>query len=323
MQKLTITASKDPSVPLTDRARDYIQASRAHNTMRAYKAALIDFRVFCDARAAEPLPASVQTVVDYLTFLADGGQGVSTIQVKLSAIAFAHRAAGLQDPTQAEHVRVLMQGIRRRLGTAPDQKTPVQREELVAMITSLPTDLRGVRNRAILLLGFAGAFRRSELVALRVEDVRFLAREMIVTVTRSKTDQEGQGVKKHIPILDDPTLCPVRALKAWLQQSGVESGPLFRAIDRWGHVRRSQMSDRDIALFVKQATARVGLESREFAGHSLRAGFVTQAAKDGTPEWQIQEVTGHKSVPVLRRYIRDAGLGQTEAIRRAFGEMGD
>lgn len=318
-----LTPTPPRALSLPDDQREFLESAKAANTKRAYRAALRDFFEYCahELNGMPPLPCSSAAVRMYITHLAKAGQRPSTIQVKLAAIGLAHRSDGYHDPTRGEDVRELMKGIRRKLGTAPDQKSPVLREDLAAMVAALPHDLRGLRDRAILLLGFAGAFRRSELADIELADVKFLTREMVILVRHSKTDQEGAGMKKRIPRLNENVeLCPVRALQVWIREGGITEGPLFRAIDRWGHVKDTRMSDRDIALFVKRAAKRLGYDISDFAGHSLRAGFVTQAAHDRAPEADIQEVTGHKSIPVLRRYIRDAGLGQVRAIRRAFGE---
>jgi integrase len=321
---LTISTSRGAlAQPLSDNARKYVNASKAQSTLRAYRIAWGEFQAFCARHDATALPASPGTVVEYLTALADAGARVSTIQVKLAAIAFAHRSQADPNPARTEPVRILMQGIRRKLGCKPQQKAAVTRGELVKMLGTLPDGLPGKRDKAILLLGYGGAFRRSELVGLNVEDVRFGAADMTVTLRHSKTDQEGKGATKRIPTLDDVTLCPVRALKDWLDAAQIQSGAVFRGVDRWGHVRHGRLTDKVIALTVKRAATAAGLDARQFAGHSLRAGFVTQSARDNTPEWAIAEVTGHKSREVLRRYIRDAGLGQLTAIRRAFGEVGD
>lgn len=309
--------------PLSDNARKYVNASKAQSTLRAYKITWGEFQAFCAQRDATALPALPGTVVEYLTALADAGARVSTIQAKLAAIAFAHRAHDSENPARAEAVRILMQGIRRKLGCKPQQKAAVTRGELLKMLGTLPDSLPGKRDKAILLLGFAGAFRRSELVGLNVEDAHFGAADMTILLRRSKTDQEGKGAVKRIPALGNASLCPVRALKDWLDAAQIQSGAVFRSVDRWGHVRRGRLTDKVIALTVKRAATAAGLDARQFAGHSLRAGFVTQSANDNTPMLTIAEVTGHKSLEVLRRYIRDAGLGQLTAIRRAFGETGD
>jgi integrase len=318
---LTITAARDLAQTLSDGAREYVAASKAQNTLRAYNAAWGEFQTFCAQRGAVALPAPHHVVVEYLTALAGAGARVSTIQTKLAAIAFAHAAHNGDNPAKSAAVRIVMQGIRRSLGCAPHQKAPITRAELVRMLDALGNDLAGARDRAILLLGFAGAFRRSELVALNVEDVRFGADDVTITIRRSKTDQEGHGAVKRVPMLgaDDAAVCPARALKAWLDAAQIQSGAVFRAIDRWGHARRERLNDRAITLVIKRAATAAGLDARQFAGHSLRAGFVTQAAADNTPEWAIAEVTGHKSREVLQKYIRDAGRGQLVAIRRALG----
>jgi integrase len=214
-----------------------------------------------------------------------------------------------------------MQGIRRKLGRAPTRKAAVTRDELVKMLATLPDSLQGKRDKAVLLMGFAGAFRRSEIVALNVEDVHIGKRAARITLKRSKTDQEGKGIVKHIPRLADLTLCPVGALQDWLDAANIQSGAIFRKVDRWGHVQRDRLNDREIARTVKRAATLAGLDARQFSGHSLRAGFVTQSANDNTPVLAIAQVTGHRSLATLQGYIRDAaGVEQIDAIRRAFGE---
>lgn len=302
------------------RAKDYASASSAQNTKHAYKSAWLDFQRFCQQRAYNAMPTSDAVLMEYLTELAEKGQKVSTIQTKLAGIAKAHELQGQANPTHTSSVRLLMQGIRRKLGTASQQKAPIKLEDLRRMVETLGHDLKGKRDRAILLLGFAGAFRRSEIAGLEVEDLHFANGEMNITLRHSKTDQEGHGQKKRIPQIADESLDPVNAVRDWMQAAHIESGALFRAIDRWGHIRNANLTDKVIALIVKETAESAGLEPRQFAGHSLRAGFVTQAAEDETPEWAIAEVTGHKSRAMLQRYIRDAGLGQVKAIRRAFGE---
>lgn len=306
--------------PILERARGYATNAKATNTQNAYARRWREFELYCAANALSAFPANASAIIEFITDQAERGKRVATIDHKLAAIAFKHRAANVSNPTEMQLVREVMSGIRRTLGTAPQQKAPITRAELARMIQATPDDLRGARNRAILLIGYAGALRRSEITALDVEDIQFLDDEMIVTVRRSKTDQEGRGAKKRIPMLMDESLCPLRAVRKWLDVSGLDSGAVFRAIDRWGHVRTDRLTDKVIALVVKGAAKDAGLEPRQFSGHSLRAGFVTQAAKDDVPEWEIAEVTGHKSRAVLQRYIRDAGLGQVRAIRRAFGE---
>jgi len=300
-------------------AAKYARQSKAENTARAYRAAWNEFTAFCARHKQQPLPADASTVVNYLADLAEAGSKVSTITVKRAAISFAHRAAKQTDPTCAEDVRLVMAGIVKEHGRPPQKKAPLTLDDLRRLIAALPDSLAGKRDRALILVGWAGAFRRSELVALDVGDVR-LNGELKVTVKRSKTDQEGAGMVKVIPTLADKTLCPVTALRAWLDAAGIQSGPVFRQMDKWGHVREHRLTPQSVALLVKARAADAGLDPRQFAGHSLRSGFITTAAVAGVESRDIMAVTGHKSEAVMRSYIQDAGLGAKRAISAAFGE---
>jgi len=297
----------------------YVRASKSENTKRNYESSWNDFTHFCTSYRVSPLPATYQTVIAYLELAAQGNKA-TTLKTKLAGIAYFHRLADAEDPTKTEQVRTVMAGIRRTLGTAPDRKRPITRVELTVMTAALPQTRTGLRDRAILLLGFGGAFRRSELVSLNFEDLEFVGGRMIVTLRKSKTDQEARGLKKSIPALENDDLCPVQAVLAWLNASAIRHGPLFRKIDRHNHIGKRALGDHAIASLIKSIAKKVGLESERFSGHSLRAGFITQSALEETPEWQIQEVSGHRNTAVLRDYIRDAGAGQQRAIKRAFGE---
>ena len=300
-------------------AADFARATKAAGTQQAYRSAWRDFQAYCGDRGVTALPAPPATVIAYISRLAKRGIKPSTIQVRIAAIALQHKLAHLPDPTHDEDVKAVLAGIRRKVGVAPQRKAPVAYAELTQLIEALPGDLRGVRDKALILLGFAGAFRRSELVGLDVGHVRFGAKAMTLTVKHSKTDQEGAGIKKTIPYLADAALDPAFALKAWLRAAGITRGPIFRKVDRWGKVGATRLNDRVVALTVKRAAQCAGLPADQFSGHSLRAGFITSAATAGVPEWKIQEVSGHKSERVLRGYIRDAGLGGQDAVRGAFG----
>lgn len=317
-QALILPESREVAT-IKRKATKYAERSRAPSTDKAYRAAWADFEEFCQEYRAVALPAQPSSVAAYITHLADG-QKVATIQLKLAAIAAAHRRAGHPNPGDDERVKTIMAGIRRTLGTAPDKKAPVRLDQLRKMIESLPDGLAGVRDKAIILAGWAGAFRRSELVGLNVSDLRFAPDKMSLRVRRSKTDPEGQGKTKTIPVLDDSQICPVRALRAWLKAASIGEGPLFRAIDRWGHVRQSRLSDKAVALIVKAAAERAGLDPDLFAGHSLRSGFVTAATSGRAESRDIMQQTGHTSETTMRGYIQDAGLGAMAAVRAAFGE---
>ena len=298
---------------LGERARDYLADSHAPNTRRAYAADWRHFAAWCADNGLPSLPASPATLALYLTAAADE-LSTSTLGRRLVSIATAHRAAGHPTPTDAAGVRAVWRGIRRRKGTAQVGKAAAVTADVRRMVESLPADkVWGVRDRALLLVGFAGALRRSELVALDVADVAVTAEGLIVTIRRSKTDQEGEGAKLGLPYGRNPETCPVRRLRAWLDRAGIVEGPIFRTVDRHGRVLARRLTDRAVALVVKRAADLAGLESARYAGHSLRAGLATSAAIAGVEERDIMRQTRHKSVAVARKYIRDGSLFRANA----------
>jgi integrase len=226
----------------------------------------------------------------------------------LNAIAEAHEATGLESPTSVGIVRATLKGIRRTLGIAPGQKAPALIADIRAMVEGTDAGLIGARDRALILLGFAGAFRRSELVTLDVGDLAFNGDGLTVTLRRSKTDQEAQGRKIGVPYGSNPDTCPVRTLQAWLEQGAILNGPVFPSVTRHGKVQSGRLSPADVARIVKKLAQRVGLDPAKFAGHSLRAGHATSAAIAGASERSIMNQTGHRSVQMVRRYIRDGSL---------------
>jgi integrase len=293
--------------PSLDQAREFIRASKAENTLRGYQS---DWREFCawsKGHSVCPLPALPETVAAYIAECA-ARLKVGSIQRRLNAIAEAHKAAGIESPTHAALVTNTMKGIRRTLGTAAVQKAPTLTDDIRAMINASNAGLIGARDRALILLGFAGAFRRSELVALDVEDCNFGTDGLTVTLRRSKTDQQGAGRKIGIPYGANPETCPVRTSRAWIEVAAISDGPLFRSISRHGQARHGRLSPIDVARVVKKLALRAGLDSAKYAGHSLRAGHATSAAIAGASERSIMNQTGHRSVQMVRRYIRDGNL---------------
>jgi site-specific recombinase XerD len=253
------------------------------------------------------LPAAPETVAYYLAALAETHKP-ATLTRRISAISQAHQAAGHESPTHSALVRKALAGIRREKGVAPDAKAPLTVADLRTIVRDhLPAGLKGTRDRALLLVGFAGAFRRSELAGIDAEHLEFVPEGMVVTLPRSKTDQEGAGREVGIPFGHEET-CPVRALDAWLAAAGIEAGPAFRPVNRHGQAAAGRLSGRSVALVVKHYIAAIGKDPAAYAGHSLRSGHVTEAARQGVQERDIMEQTGHRSTATLRRYIHKGSL---------------
>jgi site-specific recombinase XerD len=293
---------------LVERAQSYASESRAGSTQRAYANDFKAFEAWCAGHGLPSSPATPATVAVYLSALADKGRKASSIERALAGIAWAHRSRGYEWPKGHPAITQVMTGIRRKLGTTPAQKLAVVDEVLAAMVATLDDSLVGKRDRALLTMGWFGAFRRSELVALTVGDVMREREGLVVTVRRSKGDQEGRGAEKGIPYASRSTLCPVRALDEWLEAAGITEGPIFRRISAKGKLGAEALSDRSVALVVQKTAERAGLDPKSVGGHSLRAGFATTAAKRGKSLDAIMRQTLHKSVEVARGYIRHAKL---------------
>ncbi len=310
-----------PSVILPDSAREFVDAARSANTKRAYQQAWESFCEFCATTGATSRPASETLIAEYLTHLAHAGKKVSTIRLAVAAISAAHRSSGLSDPTKHESLKLLMAGIARTLGTAPEQKTPILRADLERLVTALPHTLTGHRDKALLLVGYAGAFRRSELVSLDVEALRYVEGGMLAVVRRSKTDQVGEGLLKPIPRLKQHRLlCPMTALLGWLDLAQITKGPLFRKVDQWEHVHPERLVPESVSLILKRACLAAGLDPERYAGHSLRSGLTTQAFADDVAAMAIRKVTGHHSDRILADYERSAGALALKAARTALGD---
>jgi site-specific recombinase XerD len=294
-------------LPPMEQVREFIRASKAENTLRGYQSDWRDFCTWCESHELCPLPASPEAVAAYIAECA-GRLKVGSVQRRLNAIAEAHKAMGLESPTHSPIVANTMKGIRRTKGTAPVQKAPTLTDDIRAMVDSTDAGVIGSRDRALILLGFAGAFRRSELVGLDVEDCAFSKDGLTIALRRSKTDQQGAGRKIGIPYGSNPETCPVRTIQAWIEQAGIGAGPLFRSINRHGQVQAGRLSGIDVARVVKKLAGRAGLDAAKYAGHSLRAGHATSAAIAGASERSIMNQTGHRSVQMVRRYIRDGSL---------------
>ena len=294
---------------LAAEAQAFARAAKAPSTLRAYASDWRHFVDWCAEQDLSALPASPETVALYLAALARTHRP-ATLTRRLTAISKAHQAEKFATPATVSELAVgeTLKGIRRTLGTAQRAKTPLLTADLLQMLAHLGADLAGTRDRALLLVGYAGAFRRSELAALDREDLAWVEEGAVLTLARSKTDQEGKGRQVAIPRGAHTATCPVRALRSWVEQAQVSEGPLFRPVDRHGKLRRGRLHPDAVGAIVKRTLVRAGFEAGKFGGHSLRAGFATQAAKNGATAFDIMRQTGHRSVQTVSRYVRDAQI---------------
>ena len=308
MQNKLITLSH-PSTDLEDliqRANDLIRAAKAPSTRKAYQS---DFRIFeswCAAHRLASLPSAPETIALYIASCVVARLAPATIARRLASISKAHQAAGFENsPASTKHFIVgqVLKGARRTLGVAQNCIDPLLLHDICRLLAACPENLLSLRDRALILIGFAGAFRRSELCAMAVADLCFSASGLVINVPRSKADQEQAGDKVAIPFGEHEDTCPIKALREWLSTAKVTEGAVFRGVDRHGRVAPTGLHRDSIAAILKTAAARAGMNATNIAGHSVRAGMATQAALNGSSERAIAKTTRHKSRSVLRRYI--------------------
>lgn len=314
-RKLEKTGEK-PS-DLAERAEQFAASVRSERTRLAYQMDWRHFENWCRFAGREALPASAETVALYLTAHAETLRP-ATLSRRLVSIAQKHEAAGHETPTRARRVREVMRGIRREQGAAQRRAAPLLVEDLKRIVAALPGNtLQGQRDRALLLIGWAVALRRSEIAALSVSDIEFRGAGVVVHIRRSKTDQEGQGRSVGVKPGQTQDCCPVAALRVWLDAAGLYRGPLFPALDRWGNVLSEPLTGHGVAFILKRALGGAGYDPARYSGHSLRRGLVTAAHIAGASKDEIKKTTGHKSDKILDRYIDDADLFRGNAASRA------
>jgi site-specific recombinase XerD len=294
---------RNPLALALARAADFARADKAENTRKAYRSDFARFQAFCAQHRLAPLPATPQTLAAFLAIEAAHAKA-STIERRLAAIRYAHKLAGLKTPTDDERVKATARGIRRTLGIVVTKKAPLTSDTLRAILASPDRTTAGLRDRALLLLGFAGALRRSELVALNVADVVETREGLRVVIRRSKTTPEAAT----IAIARGRRTCPVCALKAWLAAAAITRGALFRRVTKTGRVLPDRLTAQSVALIVKARVRRAGLDPEQFSAHSLRAGFLTSAARRGASLFKMMDVSRHRSLSTLKGYVRDGEL---------------
>lgn len=291
----------------SEKVREFLQASTAEATLKAYRCDIEHFIAWGGV-----LPACSQLIANYLADHA-GSLSVATLERRLAALSKVHKALGNDNPARTNLVRTTMSGIKRTKGKTQRQVAPITKERLLKMVDACDESVRGLRDKAILLIGFSAALRRSEIVALNHNNLEFVPEGMIITIERSKTDQEGQGRKIGVPFAHGE-VCPVLTTQQYIKASALTLGPLFRPMKSKTHLGTSRLTATSIAIIIKLKAELAGYNPSLFSGHSLRAGFATTAAQLDVATWSIMQQTGHRSHKSLQRYIRDTSLFKSNAM---------
>ena len=299
-----------------------LKNSKANNTIRAYKSDFRDFGGFCAKNGLKSLPADPKIVSLYMTYLSTKDAKMSTLRRRLVSIGVIHRLKGHYLDTKHPIIIENLMGIKRKKGSYQKGKKPILINHLKLMIeaidkdTSDETGIRKLRDKTIILLGFAGGFRRIELISIDFEDLEFVSEGVKIFIRKSKTDQFGEGMIKGLPYFTNQKYCPVWHLKKWLEISEIKSGPIFRRFSKGLNLGKNRLTDQSVALFLKKYLSEAGIENKNYSGHSLRSGFATVSAESGADERSIMAMTGHKTSQMVRRYIREANLFKNNALSK-------
>jgi len=314
-RRLAVVPKAQSLEDLIQKAKSFVASAKSPATLKAYRNDWRDFQCWCRIQNLPSLPSTPETVSLYIADQASN-HAAATITRRLTSITKAHQAAGYKDSpasTRQFIVGETLKGIRRVIGTAQIGKSPLLTKDIRRIVRACPRTLAGLRDKALVLTGFTGAFRRSELARIQVSDLTFNKNGVVIDLRVSKTDQEGAGRKVGLPFGRNKTTCPVRALREWLKASRVKHGPVFRRVDRSGHPSGRGLNKDSIGKMLKRAARRARMKTGPLGGHSLRAGCVTQAAMNGVREFVIQRQTGHKTVSMVRRYIRSVEIFRENA----------
>jgi len=297
-----------------------LQSSKATNTVRAYKSDFKDFGLFCAQNGLKALPSDPKIVSLYLTYLSTKDNKMSTLKRRLVSIGVIHKLKGHYLDTKHPSIIENIMGIKRRKGSIQNGKKPILINDLKLIIDVIDQekneDIKKLRDRSIILIGFSGGFRRNEIVALDYEDLDFVSEGLKIDIKRSKTDQFGEGSKKALPYFDNSQYCPVVSLQKWIKISKINSGSLFRRFSKGSKLSENRLTDQTVALLIKAYLQLAGIDSKNYSGHSLRSGFATSAAESGAEERSIMTMTGHKSTEMVRRYIKEANLFKNNALNK-------
>ena len=304
---------------LHEETLENLKSSKANNTLRAYKSDFKDFGAFCAKHGFNSMPTQPKIVSLYLTHLS-GSYKISTIRRRLVSIGVVHKIKGHYLDTKHPVIIENLMGIKRKKGSIQIGKKPILINHLKQIIDVIDEQkvekIKKLRNKTIILLGFGGGFRRTELVSIDYEDVEFVQEGIKIAVRRSKTDQFGEGMMKALPYFSNEKYCPVTNLKNWLTLSKIKTGPIFRRFAKGSVLTSYRLTDQSVVLIIKDCLKLAGIENQNFSGHSLRSGFATVAADSGADERSIMAMTGHKTTQMVRRYIKEANLFKNNALNK-------
>ncbi len=296
-----------------------LKKSKANNTLRAYKSDFKDFGSFCVKHGLNSLPSEPKIVSLYLTHLSKISK-MSTLRRRLVSISMVHKLKGHYLDTKHPIIIENLMGIKRVKGSIQRGKKPILINHLKLIINVINEqkieNIKKLRDKTIILIGFGGGFRRTELISIDFEDLEFVPEGLKIMIKRSKTDQFGEGMIKGLPFLTDENFCPVINLKKWLELSKIKSGPIFRRFAKGSTLTKNRLTDQSVVLLIKKYLNLAGIENKNFAGHSLRSGFATVAAESGADERSIMAMTGHKTTQMVRRYIREANIFKNNALNK-------
>jgi len=297
-----------------------LKSSKANNTVRAYKSDFNDFSLFCVKNGFNFLPSEPKIVSLYLTHLSTKDVKISTLKRRLVSIGVIHKIKGHYLDTKHPSIIENLMGIKRRKGSVQKGKKPLLINNLKRIINVIDQDkseeIKKLRNRTIILIGFSGGFRRNEIVSLDYDDLDFVSEGLKINLKRSKTDQYGEGSVKGLPYFENPQYCPVVSIEKWLKLSKINNGPLFRRFTKGSNLSENRLTDQSVALIIKEYLKLAGIDNKNYSGHSLRSGFATSAAEAGAEERSIMAMTGHKSTEMVRRYIKEANLFKNNALNK-------
>ena len=297
-----------------------LKSSKANNTVRAYKSDFNDFGLFCAKNGFKSLPTEPKIISLYLTYLSTKNIKMSTLKRRLVSISVIHRLKGHYIDTKHPSIIENIMGIKRRKGSIQRGKKPILINNLKTIINVIDEynkeEIKKLRDRSIILIGFSGGFRRNEIVSIDYDDLDFIQEGLKMNIRRSKTDQFGEGFVKALPYFNNQLYCPVVSLKDWLNISKIASGPVFRRFNKGSSLSEKRLTDQSVALLIKEYLNLAGIDSKNYSGHSLRSGFATSAAESGAEERNIMAMTGHKSTEMVRRYIKEANLFKNNALNK-------